>query len=681
MPKNRNAHKLAVSQNGIDQSLYYRAIPLKRAADGAPSTLDEATRSVEIVASTEAPVMVFDWERWEMVPEILLMSGCQIPANRQVPLLDTHIRWDTSTVIGSARSLAVEGSELIARAHYTTAAEGEGPYLKMKEGHLTDYSVGYRYDNKDAVFIPDGETGIVDGRTFTGPVKVVRKWQVKEVSACPIGADEFAKARAATAPHQPKQEEIDMDQKLRAFLESRGLKKEATEEEAWRFLETLNVREEPAAPAAPGGNQTNVEDAVRTAVRAEQERVIDIRAIGARAGLDEAKINEFITTGKSVEDVRKAAFDHITSNTPAAPGFRATFVADERDKFRAAAQDSILLRANMHRTPDKAAPGASDLRGFSLRELARECLRAQGLPINGDPMQMVGRALTTSDFPILLGGVANLSLMAGWEDAQESWEQWCGIGSVSDFKIHTMARAGETDDLDEIGQEGEYKYGKLDEHAEQYKVVTYGKLNRISRQTIIDDNLGAITEAFRSRGEAAARKVGDLPYAVLAANSAMGDNVALFHSTHANIATTAAISVDSLAVAEDLMQSQKDISGKRRLNIRPQFLLVPTNKRILATQVVNGAVVGTQAAPGVINPYQGQLTVIGEARLKDISNTVWFLAGPKGKTVTVFFLNGNRTPYLETKEGWTIDGTEFKTRIDAGAKAVDWRGLVKNAGA
>ena len=28
---------------------------------------------------------------------------------------------------------------------------------------------------------------------------------------------------------------------------------------------------------------------------------------------------------------------------------------------------------------------------------------------------------------------------------------------------------------------------------------------------------------------------------------------------------------------------------------------------------------------------------------------------------------------METKNGWTVDGVEMKVRIDAGAKALDWR--------
>ena len=65
----------------------------------------------------------------------------------------------------------------------------------------------------------------------------------------------------------------------------------------------------------------------------------------------------------------------------------------------------------------------------------------------------------------------------------------------------------------------------------------------------------------------------------------------------------------------------------------------------------------------------------------DASATAWYLAGAKGKTVKVFFLNGQQGPYLETKQGWSVDGVEFKVRGDAAAKAIDWKSLLKNLGA
>jgi hypothetical protein len=38
-------------------------------------------------------------------------------------------------------------------------------------------------------------------------------------------------------------------------------------------------------------------------------------------------------------------------------------------------------------------------------------------------------------------------------------------------------------------------------------------------------------------------------------------------------------------------------------------------------------------------------------------------------------------PYLESRNGFTVDGVEFKVRIDAGAKAMDWKALASNDGA
>jgi hypothetical protein len=50
-------------------------------------------------------------------------------------------------------------------------------------------------------------------------------------------------------------------------------------------------------------------------------------------------------------------------------------------------------------------------------------------------------------------------------------------------------------------------------------------------------------------------------------------------------------------------------------------------------------------------------------------------------TIEVAYLNGVDTPTLEQREGWGIDGVEFKVRLDAGVKALDSRGLTKNPGA
>jgi hypothetical protein len=247
-----------------------------------------------------------------------------------------------------------------------------------------------------------------------------------------------------------------------------------------------------------------------------------------------------------------------------------------------------------------------------------------------------------------------------------------------------MVRAGEMDDLLEIPEGDEYKYSAFSEAQEQYQIATFGRLFAITRQTIINDDLGALTDLPAKRGEAAARKIGDVVYAVLTANAAMGDGTALFHADHNNLLTDAApTNVSALSAAISAMKLQKDISQKRRLNIRPRFFLAPVTLEGSCEQFFTSTGLvytgSTDATKAPNNPYAGNyFTRVYEPRLDDDSTTAWYLLGPRGKTVVVFFLNGIRTPYLETREGWTVDGVEYKVRIDVGAKAVDWRAMAKN---
>ena len=666
---------------------FYRNLALRLDA-GKPASLNEDDRSVEVLAATESRVQVWDYDRWELVDEVLLMSGLQMPESRQVPLLDTHSRYSSYTVIGSYRDMRVGPEGLLGRSHFSSAPEAEGPYTKVREGHLTDFSVGYRVG--EAVWIDEGTSAVIDGRTFEGPVRVVTSWRIKELSVCPIGADELAKARADEA--LPIKKENLMDKRLRAFLERQGLPKDASEAEAYAFMERMDTqnqaggqRSEPPPPAnpQPAAQPVDPAAAARKAVEEERTRTSEITAMCSRFGVDHLTAG-LIKDGTSVDKAREKVMDEMARTDHAGGhGYRAPAAlgVDERDKFRAASQDALLLRAG--RSPEKPAPGYDELAGRSLVELCRMSLVRAGLSDAGRPIEVVGRALLSSDMPVILGATANLSLMSGFDSASETWPIWCASGSVSNFLTHKAARAGETADLDEIPASGEYEYGDRAETFESYAIATYGKIFAISRQAIIHDDIGALTDTPFQHGESAARKIGDIVYAVLTANSAMGDGVALFHSSHGNLGTSAVVSETSIGEGIKKMGLQKDVSGKRRLNISPNFFIAPKALEGAGEIFFSSDRFTSDAKDSTRNNiYSGnRFTRAYDARLDDASSTAWYLAGPKGKTIKVFFLDGVQKPYLEHKSGWTVDGVEHKVRIDAGAKAMEWRTLLKNAGA
>ena len=643
------------------------------------NSLDETERSIEAIGATETPARIWDPERYEAVDEILLMSGCQIPAGEQVPVTIEHIR-SAESVIGSYRDMRIEGTQLVGRVFFASDPDADKFFVRVRERHLDSFSVVYRADSRESVWVPENQSMAIEGKEFKGPVLITKRWTPSSLGLVIYGADSNAKVRSEI---DDKTENKSME-KVRARLIEMGLSPTATETEMDSFLAAL-----PKTETVRADMETERADIKRV----EIARSTEITAMCDKFAIEPEKRNEMIRSGESVDVVRAKILDILADrNKPTdGPGVKpAVIVADAWDKFRSAAEDGLIIRSGL--TIEKPAPGALDLAGYSMLELARHALHVTNKPTGGSKLEMIGRALTTSDFPYLLANVANKSLFAGWDSAQETWSEWCATGSVPDFKLNYLPRVSELDDLEEIPEGMEYKYGGRTEGQESFKIVTYGKMLAITRQAIINDDLSAMTDVPRAHGEAAARKVGDLPYAVLTANAAMGDGEALFSVAHANYVASgsgAAPGVTTLAAAILAMGVQKDLAGKRRLNIRPVYFIGPKALEGAAEvffrtdRFSDHSTVATDSsfASTRVNPYSGTvLTRIYDARLDDDDAAAWYLAAMKGKTVTVFFLNGQQRPYMETQQGWNVDGVEYKVRIDAGAKAVDWKGLYYNDG-
>ena len=166
---------------------------LTRSLAANPASFDDKTRSMEGIFATEAPVRIYDWDRGDIVSEVLLMSGAEFPS--QIPFLDSHNRGSVQDQIGSGREMKISGEKLIGRVYFADTQSGAGALQLAKERHITDLSVGYVV--RESIWIEDGTTYThPDGRTFNGPLKLATHWSIKEISLVPIGADEGAKLRS-----------------------------------------------------------------------------------------------------------------------------------------------------------------------------------------------------------------------------------------------------------------------------------------------------------------------------------------------------------------------------------------------------------------------------------------------------------------------------------------------------
>lgn len=163
---------------------------------------------IETIATTEAPALVVDWERWQVVREILPMKYAVLPENDKVPLLDSHSRFSIEMIKGSARNWRTEGSNLLAKT-FISASESV-VRDKIKEGHIDSVSIGYRTESEYTVEIPKNATVVIDGTSYKNefdddyPMVVRTWWKTHELSLVPIGADDAAKFKSIADDTQRK---------------------------------------------------------------------------------------------------------------------------------------------------------------------------------------------------------------------------------------------------------------------------------------------------------------------------------------------------------------------------------------------------------------------------------------------------------------------------------------------
>jgi ATP-dependent Clp endopeptidase proteolytic subunit ClpP len=349
--------------------------------------------------------------------------------------------------------------------------------------------------------------------------------------------------------------------------------------------------------------------------------------------------------------------------------------------FRVAAIDALLIRGGVR--VEKPHPAARDLRGASIADIGAMLIRQRGRPTGHLTRgEIIQAALTTSDLPILLENVANKSVMTGFREKEvASHRAWCREGTLSDFKTAKRVALSEAPGLEEVKEHGEYKHGALTDASEPARLDTYGRILAISRQAMINDDLGELTRTPMAMGQAAARKEADLVYAVLTSNPVMRDSVALFHANHGNLAASGgSITPATLGAARASMRVQRGLAGLSYLNLTPRFLIVPAAKETDA-DMIRAQITATKSAD-VTPQWIRDLVVIAEARLDAASTTAWYLAvdGSVHDTIEVLRLEGEPV-LLETNNKFERDELQMKVRIDVGAVALDWRGLNKNPGA
>lgn len=610
--------------------------------------VDTDSRTVELSFSSETP-----YGRW-FGDEILCHDEECINLERfnngLGTLLFNHGR---NAVVGHVEKVWIEDNRGKALVRFDEDEQSDTIFQKVQSGTLQGVSVGYSIKRYEVL---DEKDSVSSNGRFKGPdTYVVTDWEPLEISIVSVPADPtVGVGRSAEEIHtniDTQEEEKSMDEK-----------------------ETLKTEEvKSTEPVETGITKADL----AKAMEAERKRTSEITALFRDFNVEGA--DEAIVMGVSVDEARAMVMDQLRARNK---GVSVTMGEAESDKFRAAAQDAVLMAAGL--PVAEPAPGANELRGYSMIELARESLQREcGTKANfGDNMEMARAAInSTSTFPAIMSNLADKSVMNGFNEAETTFQIWAGKGSNRDFKEAARVALSEAGNLELVPEGGQFQQDVFGEASARTKVATYGKIFSLTRQAIINDDLGLFSKIATKYGSAAKRLVNKMVYAQLTGTVKMQDNVALFDAKHGNVATTGEVlSLKAIAKAITAMRRQKGITDAANLNITPKYLVVPPELEVTAYQIVNStaAVDGTNS--GIVNPYKGRFVVVADAELTDPD--AWYLVADASQhdTIEVTYLNGVETPRLETRQGFDVDGIEYKVAFDVGVDAIDFRGLYKNAG-
>lgn len=657
---------------------------------GTMQSVDDASRTFEVLWTTGAQVRRYSWARDEEFDEELVVSPNAMRLDRLnagAPFLNSHASHRLTDILGVVEngSIRIEGGSGFARIRLSERDEVEPIWRDIKSGIIRNVSVGYRVHRFERVAKAD--------RTDGGQRALYRAvdWEPLEISAVAIGADPGAGMRAGTGPSDARRYPCTITGRAVAAApaaESSTKGRNMPEDTIAAGGDETRAAPAPAqtpaipqaAPAAPDAESIRAE---------ERSRVSTIMTLCARHDLGCELANDLIARGVSINSAREAVLDALGDANPLG---RTVELAPAQARgtgdtaYRDAVADAIMHRAapSLH----AVSPQSREFAFRSLMDLARHAVERAGVNTAAMPdMEIAGFAMgmrsagyhSTGDFPAILSSVVNRTLRAAYDATPRTFGAWSTRVTVRDFRPVDRLQIGNAPDLVKVPEGGEFTYGTATEGKESYAIATYGRIIGFSRQMLINDDLRAFDRVVQSFGASAANLESDILYSILLSNPAMGDGTALFHANHGNLGTAAAITEESLTAMLRAFAVQKDLDG-RAITVLPRNIIVPPGKRMV--EIHKQLAATTPGSTAEVNPYSNRFSVVEEIRLVNTAGPdPWFAAtDPAFGAVEYAYLAGQEGLYTEHRVGFEVDGIEFKARHDFGAKAIDWRGLYKNPG-
>ena len=606
--------------------------------DGKPA---EGGNKKMAIAAYNGGLMNVGWGK----PVGIELSGLTWRADNAVPILCQHRTYSIDSICGQATAVKVDGNSLKIDADFMPVSQdAKKVYELAKAGFKFQASVGV--SPSDVLYVGENESATLNGAEVKGECYIVRAGVLNEVSIVPLGADGSTQTAIAAAANQGKEGAMP-DKKNMAEAEPADT---ATVEAAQKA-----ERERVASViAACKGHEDIMAQAVKEGWTAEKAELACLKAEKAEAGKAKelAKIQAGRAEAPSIIDLKASA--PKDAKTVVAAACMGAAMSD--DKVEATCKGVDLDAAH-----DLAITRMSDIFaafGFVYRP--------------GDISGMekaIRAAFSSADIPNVLSDVAHKFVLAGFGAVGDEWRQISRAVPVVDFKAVKGVRLVMGGLLKALSKGGELKHVDLSDEARSVQAATKGSIIGITREDLINDDLGVLALIPERFGQMAGRTINKDVFGALSTTA--GDYGAN---------TSGALAVGTLATAYGLALAIKDANGDPIGAIPNRILCSPANfvtaRNIYQSEfIVSGASGKTPAS----NEMLGLLEAITSPFL---SGTAYWLFNSAFPLVDVAFLNGNQAPVVETANAdFHQLGIEMRCYFDYGASAGELKAAVYSTGA
>lgn len=591
---------------------------------------------------------------------------------------------DANQVIGKIEDVYFDATERKCRCKVTFDKDYESDkiFQKVKSGSIKGVSFGYMINKFERKVENKSEK------------LIATRWTPYEITITPIPLDDNVGIGRSL---EGGVEEMEEKEKIRS--EEEGKKKEYSKEESKKDDEKENDNnasdeevdknedeesEKDGKKSSKGCEKNKRElDIEMTMAKNEKQRCLDITKLCRSFNIANERVEEFIEGDKSLNEVRAILLDEFKENKRGLEVCGVEVTGNGRDNFTRDITSALMVKAGYGEGNEKEE--IRNLSGMGFRDIAIQTLKYDGIDatrMNSD--ELFKRALTPGGaFVSVMDNTVNKSMAKAYQTAPTTFEKWTTKGSETNFKGSTRYRISEAGELTKITENGEFKFDEMKDEGVRTSIATFGKSFGLTREALLNDDLGMLTRVPMAYVVAAKRGINKLTYKTLASNPTIYDKQKLFdESNHKNKGTAGDLSVKSIGEFRKLLRTQTNLRGEEILNIPLKYILVPAALETEAEQLLLSVADINGSHSGVINPFRGKFEIISDAELDQYSEKAYYGIGDKNvaESIVVSYLNGKESPTLESQVAFDRLGINYRIFIDYGVNVVDYRAMVMNEG-